>query len=82
LGYSGVVFAKLTGYSKEMLSCIENHKQNPTRTFDILVRSLVATKLPDRDYDLHDLWLNETGEKFKRIELTTHRGGWDVKLAA
>lgn len=82
LGYSGTMFARLTGYQKETVSRIENQKQLPTKTFDVLVRALVAAKLPDRQYDLHDMWLNETGKNFRRIELHSHNGGWHAKLAA
>lgn len=82
LGYAGAVFAKLIGYRHETLSRIENHKQLSTRTLDILVRSLVANKLPDRNYKLHDIWLKESGVLFKRIELQAQKGGWHAKLAA
>lgn len=82
LGYAGAVFAKLIGYRHETLSRIENHKQSSTKTLDILVRSLVANKLPDRNYKLHDMWLRESGESFKRIELRAQKDGWHVKLAA
>lgn len=82
LGYSTTVFAKLTGYEVETLSRIENGKQEISKKFDVLVRALVAIKLPDRDYDLHDIWLNEQGESYKRIELDAKKEGWNVRLAA
>lgn len=82
LGYAGAVFAKLIGYRHETLSRIENHKQSSTKTLDILVRSLVANKFPDRNYKLHDMWLKEEGTPFKRIELKSQKDGWHIKLAA
>jgi len=82
LGYSSAMMAKLTGYNVSTISRFENGKQPIVKTFDRFLRSLVANKLPDRDYDLHDLWLNEEGESFKRIELKVKNGDWQVKLAA
>ncbi len=82
LGYSGTVFAKLTGYTKESISRMENDKQKIIKPFDRLVRSLVATKLPQRDYDLQDLWLKEEGKTLKQITLRAHNDDWIVKEAA
>lgn len=83
LGYSGAYFAKLTGYRKETISRFENNKHAIPIPFDRLVRSLVANKLPDRRYDLHELWLNEAGESFSRIEISAEKGKWHLaKLAA
>ena len=53
-----------------------------SKKFEVLIRSLVANMLPDRDYDLHDLWINEGGESYKRIVLNASDGGWSVDLAA
>jgi hypothetical protein len=54
-----------------------------TETFDRLVRFAVASKIPNREYDLHDQILNDGGSKFNRIELTsTTEGDWRAKLAA
>lgn len=82
LGYSGTVFAKLTGYTQESISRMENEKQKIIKPFDRLVRSLVASKLPDRNYDLHDLWLKEQGKSLKQITLRAHNHDWIVKEAA
>ena len=83
LGYSGSYFAKLTGYSKEAVSRFENNKTNPSLSFDRLVRSLVANKLPDRQYNLHDMWLSQKGPSMKRIEINSQKGKWHLaNLAA
>lgn len=84
LGYSGSTFAQLIGYSHETISRIETGAQSVTEAFDRLIRFLVASKLPDRGYDLHDLLLNHKGEIYSRIELT-HSGKnnqWLAKLLA
>lgn len=83
LGYSGAMFSKLLGYDSATISRIETGAQTITPTFDHLVRFAVATKLPNREYNLHDQILKESGEKFNRIELTSTAGGdWKAKLAA
>ena len=82
LGYSGTMFAKLIGYDDSTLSRLENGAQPITRTFDHLVRFSVASKIPDRNYDLHDLILKGEGVDASRIELTSSaRGGWKFKVA-
>lgn len=84
LGYSGIYFARLTGYTKESISRFENQKKPVEVAFDRLVRSLVVNKLPDRQYDLHDLWINEQGDTYHRIEIDAKKsGGWHLaKLVA
>ncbi len=82
LGYSGTMFAELTGYTKESISRMENGKLTIAKAFDRLVRSLVANRLPDRDYDLQDLWLKEKGQSLKYIELRARNHEWIVKEAA
>lgn len=81
LGYSTAVFAKLTGYAKESISRMENQKQKIMKPFDRLVRSFVAFKLPNRDYDLHEQWLQETGAKSEKIELNNWHG-WHLRKSA
>jgi len=82
LGYSGAMFAKRVGYTKETLSRYENGKVEISKTFDILLRALVATSLPDRDYDLHDQILGEQRKTFKLIELNVKNDKWHLKQAA
>ncbi len=82
LGYSGTMFAKLIGYDDASLSRLENGAQPITRTFDHLVRFLVASKLPDRNYDLHDQILSGGGVEARRIELKAKAGGlWELRVA-
>ena len=82
LGYSGTMFAKLIGYDDATLSRLENGAQSVTRTFDHLVRFSIASKLPDRNYDLHDLILKGEGVETSRIELTSGaHGKWTLKVA-
>lgn len=82
LGYSGTLFAKLIGYDDSTLSRLENGAQPITRTFDHLIRFTVASKLPDRNYDLHDMILKGEGIEASRIELAaTAKGEWEVKAA-
>ena len=83
LGYSSGIFAKLAGYTKETLSRFENGKVPISKTLNILIRALVATKLPDRRYDFHDLLLHHAGESHQqRIELDARSGDWRLKQAA
>ena len=84
LGYSGAMFAHLIGYSHESLSRIENRAQKLTESFDRLVRFAVADKLPkNRNHDLHNLILNNSGQKLLKIELIrTPSGDWKEKLVA
>ena len=82
LGYSTVMFAKIIGYDDATLSRIETGHQPVTRAFDRLIRFTVASKLPDRNYDLHDQILKGSGMKLDRIELTsTAHGNWKFKAA-
>ena len=82
LGFSSSVFAERVGIAKETLSRFENKKQPITKTFDLLVRALVTTKLPDHNYDSHDWWLNQQRKSFKQIELNSKDGAWELKKAA
>ncbi|MDP2599904.1 MAG: YgiT-type zinc finger protein [Deltaproteobacteria bacterium] len=82
LGLSSAMFAMRVGLTKETVSRFENNKFPISKTLDVLVRSLVANKLPDRDYDFHDWWMRQQGKKVKRIILNTDKNGWRLKEAA
>lgn len=83
IGYSGAMFANLIGYAHESLSRIENEQQAVTESFDRLVRFAVVNKMPDRNYELHDLILNRKGNKLTRIKLKqTANGHWSQAKAA
>lgn len=82
LGYSGAMFAKIIGYDDATLSRLERGSQPVTKAFDRLIRFTVASKLPDRNYDLHDQILKDEGIKLDRIELTSiGHGEWKLKAA-
>ena len=82
LGYSGSVFAKLVGYEVEHLSRIENGKVSVQEVFDRLIRSLVLEKMPDREYDLQDLYLNNKFVKLEWLEFSLGGRGWKVRKSA
>jgi len=82
LGLSSAMFAIRVGLTKETVSRFENGKFPISKTLDVLVRSLVANKLPDRDYDFHDWWMRQEGKKLKRIVLNSDKNGWRLKEAA
>jgi putative zinc finger/helix-turn-helix YgiT family protein len=76
LGYSSGVFAKLVGYEIEHLSRLENGKTPVQKTFDHLVRLMVAKKIPDRDYDLQDLFLDGKAVKLEWLEFALKGKDW------
>ena len=80
LGFSGRMLAKLIGYEPEHISRIENDKSKISSRLDVLMRSLVVNKLPDRDYDFHDWLLDEGKKSIQRIKIQSDKGQW--KLAA
>jgi YgiT-type zinc finger domain-containing protein len=83
LGYSGPVFASLVKYEKETVYRIEGGSQSITESYDRLVRFLVASKLPNRDYDLHNLILKNQLRDFRRLEVEQRQSGtWSIKKAA
>lgn len=82
MGYSSKMFAKLVGQKFEHISRIENGRSKITPLLDHFVRCLVIQKFPDRNYDLHDHILNDSGEKFSRLEARFDRDGWNIKTIA
>lgn len=82
LGYSGTLFAQLTGYKKETISRFENGKEKINLTLDRLVRSLVTNKLPDRNYEIHDQWLENEEKSYNRIVLGAKANDWQIISAA
>ncbi|MDD4976107.1 MAG: type II toxin-antitoxin system MqsA family antitoxin [Bacteriovorax sp.] len=82
LGYSAAVFAKLVGYENEHLSRIENDKNAVQEVFDRLVRMLVMEKLPDRKYDLQDLFLEGKFMSLDWLEFSLAKKGWKSQAAA
>ena len=82
LGFSSAAFAKLVGYELEHLSRVENGKHDVQKTFDHLVRMLVAKQLPDRDYNLQDLLLDGKAMKIKWLEFSLKGKDWKLGKAA
>lgn len=82
MGYSSTVLAQLVGQELETISRIENGKAKVVPLFDHYIRALVTQKTKDRNYDLHDHILNQTGRDFSRLEAQLKKTGWDVKLIA
>jgi len=82
LGFSGVQFCKIIGYSPETLSRIEKeHESNAvTDHFDRLVRFAAKEQLKCPDYNLVDIFLSESQLKTNRFSIKQTRTGW--KLAA
>jgi putative transcriptional regulator len=82
IGLSGAEFARLIDYDSASLYRLENGQNRITRTFDRLVRFTVAAKEPDRNYNLHDMLLKESGPSFERIRLKETRGVWKASAQA
>lgn len=82
LGYSGSVFSKLVGYEVEHLSRIENGKAAVQETFDRLVRALILEKMPDREYSLQDLFLQNKFMKMEWLEFSLMGKDWKFKKSA
>lgn len=83
LGYNGEMFAELLGKDYASINRIENGKNPVALSFDRAVRFFVDSKTADRDYDLHDLLLNDKLNSSKRLELTHAKSGeWVLKKAA
>lgn len=82
LDLSSSHFAERVGIAKETLSRFENNKQVVSKTFDLLVRALVATKIPGHVYNFQDWWLREHRMSYRRIELKAKNNRWKLKLAA
>ena len=83
LGYSGAVFSKLIGYEAEHLSRLEHGKAIIQEVFDRLVRLLVSQRIPERDYNLQDLFLDGKLMKITWLEFSiSPKKGWVFKKAA
>ncbi len=75
LGYSGIKFAELVGYEPETVYRIEGGKNPVTPAFDRLIRFFAASKITDRNYDLHDLLASGKLRDFESIKLRHARSG-------
>lgn len=59
LGFARDVFAKRIGRAPETISRYEVERQPIPVDLDLLMRSLVANKYPDRNYDFHEIFMRE-----------------------
>jgi putative transcriptional regulator len=82
MGYSGAVFARLVGYESEHLSRIENGKSPVQTPFDQLIRMMIAKKHEDREYSLHDLFLEGKAMKAEWLEFSLKGNEWEYAEAA
>lgn len=87
LGFSSTYFAKIVKISRETMSRYENGKSKIPTQMDLLIRALVMSKLPCRDYDYHDLIL-ENDEKITESQLRIwiakrgkQKGKWEKESA-
>lgn len=81
LGYSGAMYARHLGIKPETVSRYENGHMKIPRHYQITLKAMISSRLPDRQYDVHDELLRE-GTCFKRMEFWfTDEGGWQYKLA-
>ena len=63
LGFSRDVFAKRIDRVSETISRYETGEREIPKDLDILMRSLVAIKTPDRDYDFHEIFVEHGSKK-------------------
>lgn len=82
LGYSATVFSKLVGYKNEHLSRIENEMSPVQEIFDKLIRYLVLEKMPNRDYSMQDLFLQNKLLHLEWLEFSMAAHEWEVSKAA
>jgi len=80
VGYSSEMFSRFLGLDKTSYSRIENARSKISNQVNMSVRMVVAGKLADRDYDLHDLMAaieNNDLSKFKNPEFSaSQKGRW------
>ncbi|MDD5307077.1 MAG: helix-turn-helix domain-containing protein [Deltaproteobacteria bacterium] len=82
LGWSGTDFARHMGVAAETVSRWENGREPMGAVADRLLRLLVATKAPERDYVIDSL--AELGDEATpaRLRLASGRKGWRAEPAA
>ena len=86
VGYSSELFAKILGYDKTSWSRIENERTRISNQVNMAVRWVVAGKLADRDYEVHDLILAMETEDFVKLDglqfKISSRSGWQTQKGA
>jgi len=84
LGFSSAYFAKIVKVTRETISRYENGKSKIPRQMDLLIRALALTKLPRRDYDYHDLILENDPQAVQSNYrfLAAKKGKWERESAS
>jgi DNA-binding XRE family transcriptional regulator len=84
LGYSGDMMARLMGYDKDHIYRIEREETAVAEAFDHFIRFTFINKMPDRYYDLHDMFLNGSSshDRISEFKLTFTDHGWTPTKAA
>jgi putative zinc finger/helix-turn-helix YgiT family protein len=80
LGYSQKMFALKADLTEEHLCRIENKKVPVSRLFDAFMRLIVLTEAPCRNYDAHDIAIQQQeAKKAKPIVLAHIKSKWKAK---
>lgn len=82
LGWSGADFARHMGVAAETVSRWENGREPMGAVADRLVRLMVVTQAPKRDYGLDALAELADDASPTRLKLTADRNGWHTEQAA
>lgn len=81
LGWSGADFARHMGVAAETVSRWENEHEPIGGIADRLLRLMVATRAPARDYALDTLVELDDEPTPTRLKLTADRNGWHAEAA-
>jgi putative zinc finger/helix-turn-helix YgiT family protein len=82
LGWSGADFARHMGVAAETVSRWENGREPMGAVADRLLRLMVVTKAPKREYGLDTLADLEDEASPTRLKLTADCDGWHTEQAA
>ncbi|MCM2282530.1 MAG: YgiT-type zinc finger protein [Bdellovibrionaceae bacterium] len=86
LAYNSTMFAKLIGIKTETLSRLENAPKTELKNeaLDHSIRFLVASRkaMPDRNYDIHDQLINDSGQELKEIHMAHRSSGWRADIGS
>lgn len=75
IGFSAANFAHLLKYSPETISRLENSDEVSDH-IDRLIRFVVFSKLPERNYDLHDMILSGQGISMEQVRFRRKKDEW------
>ena len=82
LGWSGADFARHMGVTPETVSRWENGREPIGPVADRLLRLMVVTKAPKREYSIEALAALEDGFVPTRVRLSAGSDGWHAEQAA